>query len=154
LMIVYGRRILKKINSPVRWIGTAVVVAAALLLIVGLAVVPGSPVAHFVLRGQTFEQMLTLTGRINTWASALSTWSHRPLQGYGYYAGHRFAVPVPRSAREVSNLDNTWVEALVDTGLLGASLLVLAITAGLLNLATLWRRNCHVDWARLALVVV
>lgn len=103
----------------------ALLVAAA----IGAAVIGHSALTHYVLRDQSVGDLISLTGRTTTWGHAFSQWQLRPLTGFGYYSGHRFTIG------EVADLDNMWLQTLLDLGLPGlVSLLVLICAAG----ATLW----------------
>lgn len=88
----------------------------------------------FVLRGQEAENLSTLTGRTTIWDLALVAWEHSPILGYGYYAGHRLALPTmfPLFAN-YSNIDNTWLETLVNGGIVTTATLGLYVFAGLVR---------------------
>jgi O-antigen ligase len=85
----------------------------------------------FFTRGQDTEQLSSLTGRLELWNVALTAVDERPILGFGYYSGHRFSL-VERASfvSERSNLDNTWLESLVDVGVVGAVPLVLFVAVG------------------------
>lgn len=104
-------------------------------------------VAEFALRGQDEMAISTLTGRTVIWEYAVLAWRQRPVLGYGYYAGNRLALPSMFQIFEgYSNLDNTWLETLVNLGILGV------VPLGLFALTSVWRvlrsgfegdRNCR-----------
>jgi len=97
-----------------------------------------SVVRDFLIRGQSEQSLTTLTGRTNIWHVALESWRIQPWQGYGYYAGHRLGLPgLPGNGLQ-SNLDSTWIETLVDVGIVGACALVLCVLALSIRLL-LWR---------------
>lgn len=77
-------------------------------------------IVPFLERGQTAAQLRTLGGRTETWEIALGFWEERPLLGYGFYAGHRAEAFINELGNPlVSNLDNMWIETLLDVGVTG-----------------------------------
>lgn len=88
----------------------------------------------FLGRGQTDSQLGSLTGRLPLWQNALETWHGREFLGFGYYAGHRLAVSPVSGSGISSNLDNMWVELLVDVGIVGTAIMAFAICAGAIRL--------------------
>jgi O-antigen ligase len=88
-------------------------------------------IVGFFTRGQDTAQFRSLTGRLEVWDVAITAVGERPLLGYGYYSGHRFSLVEKASfVGDHSNLDNTWLESLVDVGLLGAVPLAIFVAAG------------------------
>lgn len=83
-------------------------------------------VATFMARDQTAAQLMSLTGRRDIWAAALRVWWERPWLGLGYYSGHRVGAGWASS----SNLDNVWVESLLDVGVVGTILLAVFASVG------------------------
>ena len=114
-------------------------VGALLLLMVGstvgimVATLMSSTVASYLLRGQNAENVSTLTGRTPVWNQAVAYWSEAPWLGHGFYAGHRLGLPPLPGTVAHSNLDNTWLETLVDVGLVGTLLLSLFVLLGVLG---------------------
>jgi len=92
--------------------------AIAVLVTVALLFVGSSRVADFtyayVRRGQTEQQFSGMSGRRYYWRVAWKQIKQRPMLGYGFYSGHRFAEDLG-----LSNLDNTYVEILQNLGILG-----------------------------------
>ena len=86
----------------------------------------------YVLRGDTREEAAELSGRTEYWDHAVPVWRESPLIGNGLLTGTRFEVLAPLGATMTSTIHNTWIEALVGTGVVGLALLVAA-------LALLWR---------------
>jgi O-antigen ligase len=104
------------------------VVVAGILGVVALA----KPLSNFLVRGQDIQQFSTLTGRTVLWDRALELVALQPLRGYGYYSGHRTQISaLPGSGTELSNLDNMWIESLVDVGWIGTLLLVVFVLVAL-----------------------
>ncbi|WP_433802936.1 O-antigen ligase family protein [Actinomycetospora sp. CA-084318] len=78
-----------------------------------------SSVTEYFLRGQDDQSLETLTGRTVIWRVAFQSVSDNPIAGLGYYSGHRLGLTALPSAQLQSNLDNTWLELLVDVGIIG-----------------------------------
>ena len=73
------------------------------------------------------ENLLTLTGRVGWWQSALDAWVVHPWTGYGFGAGGRFVALANIGRSQTSNVHSGYVETLVGVGLLGAIPLLLAV---------------------------
>jgi O-antigen ligase len=100
----------------------------------------------FFERGQTAQGLDTLSGRTVIWEAAHQTWLQHQWFGLGYYSGHRLGIPGLQQTQ--SNIDNTWLETLVDVGVLGLLPLVLFVLVGFWRLAR--SRDLHGDirlWA-------
>lgn len=114
-------------------------VAAALLPVMvagGIVVVwsMSTELGGFLTRGQSASEFSSLTGRTVLWQRALDLVALQPLQGYGYYSGHRIQIAsLPGSDTELSNLDNMWVESLVDVGWVGTLLLAAFVVGALVR---------------------
>jgi O-antigen ligase len=107
--------------------------AAVFVAVAGAAIQLTSGVSQFIIRGQTWQQFTSLTGRTQTWANAMELVVQRPFVGFGYYSGHRVQLSSTLgSANELSNLDNTWIESLVDVGAIGTALLALFVIGAVL----------------------
>jgi len=104
------------------------------LTIAAVTVIPGLvPEFHtFLQRGQTTQGLDTLSGRTVIWDAARHTWEQNRTFGLGYYTGHRLAIPGLNV--EQSNIDNTWLETLVDVGIVGFLPLALFAILGLFRL--------------------
>jgi O-antigen ligase len=74
-------------------------------------------------RGEANVTFSTLNGRTTSWAEGLQAWSTSRVDGLGYYSGHRFGPVLQPGQGEPTNLDNTWIESLVDLGIVGTALL-------------------------------
>ena len=104
------------------------------LVVASVLVVPNLlPEVHtFFQRGQTAQGIDTLSGRTVVWDSALRVWEDNKLFGVGYYTGHRLGIGGLSETQ--SNIDNTWLETMVDLGLVGLASLALFAAAGLVRL--------------------
>lgn len=84
----------------------------------------------FLRRDQNDRNLLTFSGRTEIWSTALTATEGDRLVGRGYYVGHRTGLGLPASQ---SNLDNTWIESLVDLGLVGTVPLGLFVVMGMMH---------------------
>jgi O-antigen ligase len=89
-------------------------------------------IGDYLAREQSRESVNTLTGRTEIWAAAYDVWQSEPWFGLGYFAGHRLGIPGLN--QQQSNIDNTWLELLVDVGILGTVPIVLFALLGLARL--------------------
>ena len=131
LVIVAFTLILRARRHLLSSVATAVVfLAAALVMTPSLM-----PELHsFLQRGQTAQGIDTLSGRTVIWHMASQVWHQNQVFGLGYYSGHRLGIPGLQ--QDQSNIDNTWLETLVDVGLLGLVPLALFTLVGVWRL---WR---------------
>ena len=120
---------------------TSLGAALALLAVVAVVFLSGlggpavGNLEAYVLRGQTQAQAQGLTGRTAEWSVALQLWRQHPMSGRGYYTGHRLSSTLQTSTTsEVTNLDNTWLDTLVDLGILGVIPLAMALMAAMKRL--------------------
>ncbi len=90
-----------------------------------------APLTEFMYRGQTADQVATLTGRTEQWSLAIEVVPDQLWYGHGFYTGQRLAVPSVYAGANSSNLDNMWIEVLVDLGVLGAAALGAFLFVGL-----------------------
>jgi O-antigen ligase len=112
----------------------AVMGAVGFVLAAAALVYQSQSLLTFLQRGQTGEQLASLTGRVDIWTTALDLARQHPWIGLGYYSGHRIAVTqqLPFDT-QVINVDNVWVESLIDLGVVGLTLLLLVVTSGVLR---------------------
>lgn len=98
-----------------------IVVVVPVLLVAAVAVgqLAGGSLTTFVARGQTSEQLGTLTGRVEEWNEAVEVFGTAPLLGNGYYAGHRFGELALTEGEVNTTTDNAWLDVAVDLGLVG-----------------------------------
>jgi O-antigen ligase len=81
----------------------------------------------YVLRGQSADVATDLSGRLYWWNQALPVWRESPLLGNGLLTGTRFEVLEEIGFGETSTIHNTWLEALVGTGLVGTFFLAATV---------------------------
>jgi O-antigen ligase len=112
----------------------------------------------FALRGQDARNLDTLTGRTVIWDYAVQAWREQPWLGFGYYSGHRLALPNRFAIfANYSNIDNTWLEVLVDVGLVGLIALAIGVVAGTLRAVAsteTWEERIFIGGLLLAIVVL
>ncbi len=94
----------------------------------------GAAASSFFYRQQSTTTLTTLTGRTLYWSEAVTAWQTSPIFGLGYYSGHREGVLLEPGQTAPSNLDETWLETLVDTGVAGCTLLAAFALAGMTRL--------------------
>jgi O-antigen ligase len=109
-------------------------------------------VVSLLVRGQTLETLLSLSGRTHKWLFALEYMiSDGPLAllfGYGAYAGARFVV-TPNDPRRVdsavaSSTHNTWMDLWTDIGLIGVLLFAVAMFLICRRLVRWWRAQSRI----------
>jgi O-antigen ligase len=93
------------------------------LLAAGLVVFMASPSAlnifsDFMRRGETQEELYSLSSRVEWWSLAWPAFLEHPFSGYGAFAGARFFV-MAGSGVDAAGIHSDWVEMLVGTGLVG-----------------------------------
>jgi O-antigen ligase len=112
--------------------GWTVLLASIAIAMVGFIVLAGAghSVVSYTLREQSTQNVTTLTGRTQEWAAALDAFERRPLEGFGFYSGHRLGLE-NLGVNQTSNLDSLWFESMVDVGIIGlVALSGLILTAG------------------------
>jgi O-antigen ligase len=95
---------------------------------------------EFLRRGQSDGEITTLTGRTEYWEASLQALRESPLTGYGANAGGRYILQSALGESGVSTVHSTWVEVLLDTGIVGSILLLVAIGATIIYLFKLYSR--------------
>jgi O-antigen ligase len=111
-----------------------------------------NPVVAYLLRGQTGEQFLSLTGRTDLWGYIATLVGERPLIGYGYVASRSILLErFPWAGSAHSAL----LEVLLNLGLIGAALLF-GVAVRTLGSAYLRRRGApgRAKWAEAAVLAV
>ena len=102
-------------------------VALAVLLPV---LIQTSTVSDLWVRGDS-ASLTTLTGRTVWWGEAIEVASRSRVVGIGLSSGVRFEVLEAQFNGFTSTIHSTWVEAYVGTGLIGVTLLALALVSAL-----------------------
>ncbi|MGZ0711708.1 O-antigen ligase family protein (plasmid) [Coraliomargarita sp. W4R53] len=83
--------------------------------------------AEVFTRGQSEEQLFTLTGRTDIWDLGWRAFENSPIFGQGFYAGTRLGIDARWNGWRVSNVDHTWLESLIDVGIIGTVMLGLFV---------------------------
>lgn len=81
-----------------------------------------------LLRGQSIDQFMSLSGRLAWWTAGWDFFTENPL-GAGAYAAARFGVLLQEGATVTSSIHNTWLEVLLGTGVVGLVLLLICFVA-------------------------
>jgi O-antigen ligase len=125
VVIIVVSLIVRARRHPLSSVVTGIVaVTAAIFLAPSLL----TQLHAFFERGQTAQGIDTLSGRTVIWEAAHQTWLQHQWFGLGYYSGHRLGIPGLQETQ--SNIDNTWLETLVDVGILGMVPLALFVLCG------------------------
>ena len=83
----------------------------------------------YLQRGQTEDQLASLSSRADWWSFAWQTYLERPLLGFGAYAGGRFAVLAKLGLGGTSTMHSDYLEILVGTSFWGMIPFLLALGA-------------------------
>ncbi len=130
--------------------------ASALII---LLVAGNAEISSYLYRQQSASVFSTLTGRTTQWSEADTLWKTKPIVGLGYYSGHReglLEASLLQPGQGVpSNLDETWLETLVDVGIVGCAFLVTFALAGMARLIR-YRKHLlpNVRWCALVLGIL
>lgn len=120
----------------------AILMVPAFLAVVFVVVqLFGGSVLGFVARDQDTQQFGTLTGRLTEWETAVAVAHARPIEGYGYYAGHRFGPLATVEGDASATTDNAWIDVLIDLGIVGFVLMAAFVASGGAELLGNYRRG-------------
>lgn len=103
-----------------RLAGLFIGAGAALVVLIAYA-----SLQAYVFRGQSKAVFMSLSGRTAFWPRVWEAFTESPVVGHGYYSGHR-ALTI-NELTLVSSVDNTYLEVLVDLGIIGCLILVAAL---------------------------
>ena len=128
LLIVLALYQLRNVGGRAR---PMVVILIAGFFALGLILVSGygaNSALGWIARSGRVTEILTLSGRTSIWSAAIDLWLERPLLGWGYGSGD-FIIPKLSYAIgfEVSQSHSVFLQVLVASGLVGLTLLVVAI---------------------------
>lgn len=82
-------------------------------------VVAGGLIWSYLARGQTDQQLSTLSSRAQWWSFAWQTFLEHPLTGFGDYAAGRFAVLAKLGLGDTSTMHSDYLEITVGTSIWG-----------------------------------
>jgi len=95
--------------------GVAIVLLGFVLII---ATGFGPTLINYMKRGQSTQEMESLTGRVQWWEFAWKKYSDAPFTGYGAYAAGRFLV-MGAFGNNIASMHSDWVETLAGCGFWG-----------------------------------
>jgi exopolysaccharide production protein ExoQ len=150
-LVILGLLIVGAVAAMRRRTATSVLVAAVATAGLVAAMVFPSSLAESVARpGEPTAHVLEFAGRTPVWSAALELAAERPLLGHGWMSNEvvfREAFIADIIDFEAFTGHNVFVGVLVDLGVVGATLLLLAVIA-------LWRSSRSAAGARLLLLLV
>ena len=113
----------------------------------------GRTFSEFLLRGQSTQSVQGLSGRMDVWQASFDAFLVRPWTGYGGFAGSRFVIlPGLSSQASASTALSTYVDSLLDLGIWGPLLIVIALAGAVWFLSKTIRSNNLVSSDRLMAV--
>lgn len=118
---------------------------------VGFVVLLTTPLAAHLKSYEESGEASTLTGRTELWQAVWPEILHRPILGHGYLASKFVSEYVPGAFPEAGHLHNGFIDTLYNTGLLGATILVIIHVVIVRNL---WRALKHASTRKARLVAV
>jgi O-antigen ligase len=101
----------------------------------------GGLIWAFLERGQSTQQIETLSSRVDWWSFAWQKFLERPLTGFGAYAAGRFAVLAKLGLGETSTMHSDYLEMIVGTGIWGLIPFLAALVGTWWFLARYLRRS-------------
>jgi O-antigen ligase len=106
-------------------------------------------ILSFLLRGQSQEQVMGMSGRLDVWSAALDSFIYAPYFGNGYYASNLIAwSEFEQYGHAFSNIDNVFIETLLGTGIFGFLLISSFFIVSLkyvIKLMRKYRKNIYSD---------
>jgi len=86
----------------------------------------GKLTTDFLERGQTTEQLASLSGRLEWWGVAWEAFKQHPLTGYGAFTSGMSVFP-KLGVKEITPLHSDYVETLVGIGMWGPLLIIIGL---------------------------
>jgi O-antigen ligase len=129
VLIILASLVLRARRHPLSSIVTGLVAAVGVVLVTPSGM---GDLHSFLQRGQTAHGIDTLSGRTVIWSQAHQVWLQHQWLGLGYFTGHRLGIP--GLSQTQSNIDNTWLETLVDVGIVGTIALSIYVLSGVWRL--------------------
>jgi O-antigen ligase len=106
--------------------GVAVVVLAFFLITITGS---GTLLIDYMRRGQSNQEIESLTGRLQWWEFAYKKYSDTPFTGYGAYAAGRFLV-MGSFGNNIASMHSDWVETMAGCGFWGIAPLLIVMVMG------------------------
>jgi hypothetical protein len=121
--------------------------------LLGLSGIVVNYLLPYFYRGQSKEVFTTFSGRMAFWPEVLKKIWEAPIFGHGFYASQRVIW-------DISSVDNTYLEVMLGTGIIGLILLCLPILSIIINLwkSRPWKNGfslgseCRFLWIQLAVI--
>ena len=141
------------------WLVVAILLAAGLLAAVWpfsrtVASLPDT-VTDYMMRGQTSEDMYTVSGRTELWTIAVDSFQDAPIIGHGYYVMTRTGSMRVWGAERWQTAHNTYLHVITGLGLFGFALLCWALIFALGPMfRALWIQGPSSKLHRLAMPIV
>ena len=129
LAFVAGAALILLLSRRIGLVLTLVFTVTILVLATGVE----STVWTYIKRGQDDQLMGSLSGRTTWWSFAWARFLERPFNGYGAFAGGRFAALADLGDQMTSSVHNTYLEAILGIGAMGILPLIVCL------LGTWWR---------------
>jgi O-antigen ligase len=108
---------------------------ALVLTVLSIWLGADSLISSYLSRGQNEEMFWSFSGRTTMWGFAWTEYIQRnPFFGYGAFAGPKFLVLDSYGLKGASSLHNTWIEVLVESGIIGGALLIGLLSASWIGL--------------------
>lgn len=157
LVVAYAAMWLLMTPGPVFVIRSfaAVIVASLTLLLAGLGVFRFTE--DSVTMGRQDNEVGSLTGRVPLWEELLGFVGDRPLEGYGFnafWSGDRIADISYSQGWTLSTAHNTYIDLLLNVGLIGAVLCLAAMAGVMYNAARLEARLPGSGYGFVAMLVI
>ncbi len=102
-----------------------------------------NPIGRYVLRGQSVDELLTVSGRTELWRGAYELFLNHPLLGHGYIASRSLLLAIESWAGEAHN---ALAESLLDLGIVGTVLLWLPLLRALGGSLKMVKIGRHTEW--------
>lgn len=114
------------------------VVGSALALLYGF----GQPLMDFITRNEGLESLVGLTGRASAFSYLLDWWRTAPVTGYGYGMSRYLLMAFFNdSGLGIGAAHDALSRVLVELGVVGVLLLMVALLLGWREVLSLWRRS-------------
>lgn len=120
--LLLGMVLIFFLSKRVKWGVLTALGSTVLLLLTGA----GADIIEFLERGQTYQQLTGLTGRVGWWEFAWQELLKHPFTGLGAYAAGRFAV-FQKLGLDTTTLHSDWIEVMSGTSFWGILPLLAAL---------------------------
>lgn len=101
-------------------------------MLVSLVVIGPESIVEFLMRGQDWDALSSLTGRSAAFSYLMDHWRRSPWLGFGFAAGNRYLMGVYMlmTGAQMASAHDALSKVLIDLGLVGALFLFLATVSG------------------------